>query len=211
MKSLIAILALFAAALTAQAQINTSNLVAEVTTNTIQVTALDNAINALGLNITNYAIEPYGTYAPSAPKGSSKFGGGILGLYDFNQNAGAGIGIDWLGQFSLVSGNLELKAPFHLSTVLPFLEDASNPDFIRTVGSAVITPFALGGVGTPYSGNGHFNGSAMVIADVGGAITFAHLWGGQFNAGLAWGQWAGSGPYGGVKRYHLFVGFQKGF
>lgn len=191
--------------LTAFGQINASNVVAQVTTNATQQTALDNAINALGLNITNYSIDPYATYAPSAPAGSSKFGGGILALYDFSQNASAGIGMDWLGQFSLVSGNLELKAPFHLATIFPSLTSASWYQ------SLTITPFVLGGVGTPYSGDGHFNGSAMVISDVGGAIEFGHLFGGRFDAGAAWGRWTGSGPYGGVTRYHAFFGFTKGF
>lgn len=188
-----------------RAQINPTNAVAQVTTNAVQQTALDNAINALGFGITNYSIDPYVTYAPSVPKGDSKFGGGILALYDFNQNASAGLGMDWLGQFSLVSGNFELKAPFHVASIFPSLTSSSWYQ------SLVITPFALGGVGTPYSGDGHFNGSAMVISDVGGALEFGHLWGGRFDAGIAWGKWIGSGPYGNVTRYHAFFGFTKGF
>jgi len=206
MKKLI-ISAIFAVliAVNLRAQINTSNVVAKVTTNAVQQTALDNAITALGIGITNFSIDPYFTYAPNVPDGNSKVGGGILALYNFNQNAGAGLGLDWLGQFSLVSGNLTLRAPFHLSTVF---SPAANISWLSDV---VINPFVLGGVGTPYSGNGQFNGSPMVITDVGGAVEFGHLWGGRFDTGAAWGRWTGSGPYGGVTRYHIFVGFTKGF
>ena len=169
---------------------NPSNTVAKITTNATQQTAVDKAIVALGIGVTNYAVELYATYAPNAPAGKAKVGGGGIAFYNFNENASAGIGIDWLGQFSLVSANLQLQAPFHLSTVLPVL--ASVP----LIGTVIIDPFAIGGVGTPYSGNGHFNGSPMVIADLGGAVQFGHLWGGQFNAGVCWGKWMGSGPYG---------------
>lgn len=203
--SLIAFLCILASLLftpSARAQINASNIVNQVTTNATQATALDNAITALGFGITNYTVDPYVTYAPNAP---TKIGGGILGIYNFNQNAGAGIGLDWLGQFSLVSGNLTLKAPFHVATVFPSLTSASWYQ------NLVVTPFVLGGVGTPYSGNGHFNGSPMVISDVGGAVQFGHFLGGRFDAGGAWGKWIGSGPYGNITRYHFFVGFTHGF
>lgn len=191
---------------TARCQVNASGIVNQVTTNVTQQTALDNAISALGFTITNFSINPYLTYAPQTPKGDAKVGGGLLTLYDFNQNAGAGLGLDWLGQLSLVSGDLQLKAPFHLSTVTGSLFNG-----VPFVQQAIITPFVLGGVGTAYTGNGHFNGNAMVITDVGGAVEFGHLWGGRFDTGVAWGKWVGKGPYGNVTRYHLFLGFTKGF
>jgi hypothetical protein len=195
--------------LTAQGQINTSNAVTQITTNITQQTALDRAIQALDIGITNYSVNLYATYAPQVPKGDSKLGGGILGLYDFNENAGLGIGVDWLGQVSLVSGDVQLRAPFHISTIFPSIN--SGPKFAQSIGSTLITPFVLGGVGTPYSGNGHFNGTPMVISDIGGAVEFGHLWGGRFDGGACWGKWIGQGPYGNISRYHLFVGFSKGF
>ncbi|MDE2098685.1 MAG: hypothetical protein KGL39_15635 [Patescibacteria group bacterium] len=202
------ILALSLATITARAQINTSNLVLSLTTNTVQQTAIDRGLAAIGAGISSYSIDPYFTYAPSAP---TKFGGGLLGLYNFNNYAAAGLGLDWLGQFSLVSGDLQLQAPFHLSSVATFLANTNNPSWVLAIGHTEIVPFALGGLGTPYSGNGHFNGSAMVIGDVGGAIKFGHLWGGEFDLGVCWGKWQGSGPYGGVTRYHLFAGYTYGF
>jgi hypothetical protein len=197
---------LLLAVVTSHAQINTSNAVSSLTTNQVQQTALDNALAAFGgLTFTNLSVDPYATYAPSAPKGSSKFGGGLFAAYNFNQFAGAGIGMDWLGEFSIVSGNIQLQAPFHLATVIPA---AGKLPFLQNV---TISPFAIVGLGTPYSGNGHFNGSPMAITDVGGYVGFGHLWNGQFNAGVAWGKWVGQGPYGGVTRYHLFAGYMRQF
>lgn len=158
-----------------------------------QQTSLDAAIAAVGGAPTNYAAELYGTYAPSAP---TKYGAGILGIYNVNQNVGLGLGLDWLGGFSMVSGNLQLSAPFHPAPV-------QFPNFLAT-------PFVLGGVGTPYSGGGKFNGTAAVISDIGFAVEIGHAFGGRFNAGIAWGTWSGIGAYD-VKRYHLILGWQHGF
>jgi hypothetical protein len=182
-----------------------SNAVSHVTTNAQQETAVDNALNALDLGITNISVDPYATYAPNAPAGSSKFGGGLFTSYNFNNYAGAGIGLDWLGQFSLVSGDLSLQAPFHLSTLLPAVSKISLLENVE------IVPFTIIGVATPYSGNGKFNGSPMAVSDFGAYLTFGHLWQGQFNAGAAWGKWVGQGPYGNVTRYHLFFGYMKQF
>lgn len=203
--AILLIVALCLCASGARAQsINPTNIVGKITTNAVQQTAVDKAINALDIGITNYSVDLYGTYAPSAPAGSSKWGGGIMGMYDFNQNAAAGIGLDWLGGFSLVSANLQLQAPFHLSTLVPSLAN------IPVIGTMIITPIGIAGVGTPYSGNGHFNGSPMAIVDAGGAVQFGHVLGGQLNAGIAWGKWMGQGPYGNIARYHAFFGYSHG-
>lgn len=161
-------------------------------TNSITPTTLDQIISLVG-SPTNYAVEPYGTWAPKAP---TKIGGGILAIVNMNQYVGLGIGLDWLGSFSLVSGNVQLSLPFHpLPSMFPTLE---------------MTPFVLGGVATAYSGAGNFTGSVATVADVGDAIKFGHWLGGQFNAGLSWGKWGGVGAYD-VTRYHLFAGWSKGF
>ena len=155
-------------------------------------TTLDQIINLIG-SPTNYAAEFYGTYAPSAP---TKVGGGALAILNVNQYVGLGLGLDYLGDFSLVSGNVQLSLPFHpLPSQFPTL---------------VVTPFVLGGVGTAYSGSGKFNGAVSSIADVGAAIKFGHLWGGQFNTGASYGTWSGVGAYD-VKRYHVFLGWSHGF
>lgn len=129
---------------------------------------------------------------PSAPV---KVGGGILAAYNFNNYVGAGIGLDWMGNFSLVSGNVELKLP-----LTPFLGWGLK--------DLIVTPFALGGIGSPLSGDNTANVSA--IYDIGGYIQYGHLLGGRFNTGVAWGKWTGAGAYGG-DRYHIFVGWNKGF
>jgi hypothetical protein len=192
----------FTGTLTVKGQINTSNLVNSVTTNATQQTAIDKAIAALGIGVTNFAVEPYATYAPKAPE---KFGGGLFVAYNFSQYAGAGIGLDWLGSFSLVSGDVTLKAPFHITSVFPELGT-----WIPYLENVEITPFVLAGVATPYSGDGKFNGSPVIVSDVGGYLEFGHFLGGRFDTGLAYGKWSGSGPYD-VERYHFFAGYSHGF
>ena len=174
-------------ALGAQAQTNT------VATNAPPAwTTLDQIIALVG-SPTNYAVAPYATYAPNAP---SKWGGGIMGVYDVNQNVGLGLGLDWLGSFSLVNANLTLQAPFHpLPSQLP---------------SFVVSPFVLAGAATPYSGDGKFNGTAVVTSDFGAYLEFGHLLGGEFGVGGAYGRWSGAGPYD-VPRYHGFLSWEHGF
>ena len=162
------------------------------TTNAVQQTTLDKIISLVG-SPTNYAIEPYFTYAPKAP---SKVGGGVLAVLDVNQYVGLALGVDYLGQLSLVSGNVTLSLPYH-----PFPKQFPN---------LLLTPFVLGGVGQAYSGAGNFNGAAATILDAGAAFKFGHLFGGQFNIGGSYGAWNGIGSYD-VKRYHVFAGWEYGF
>ena len=140
---------------------------------------------------TNYAIAPYATYAPKAP---TKIGGGILGIYNVNNYVGAGLGLDWLGGFSMVSGNIQLKLPINAG------------QFISGWTNLTVTPFVLGGIGAPFSGGS----GASLIEDAGAYAQFGHLWGGQFVIGASYGKWLGSGPYD-VTRYHGFLGWKKGF
>jgi hypothetical protein len=149
------------------------------------------------LKATNYSFEPYATYAPKLSGASAKAGGGLLAIYNLNNYAGLGLGVDYLGQFSLVSANATLQYPTHPLTFTGW-SWATN---------LAVTPFALAGVGTPLSGA---NGSAASIEDAGGYIQFGHLWGGEFNTGVAYGQWNNAGDYSG-KRYHIFLGWSKGF
>ena len=156
-------------------------------------TTLDQIIKLVG-SPTNYAIEPYLTYAPSA---KTKVGGGALMAYNFNPYGGLGLGVEWLGKFSLVSGNVTLSLPFHpLPSLFPTVQ---------------MTPFVLGGVATAYSGAGKFNGQASSVSDVGDYINFGRLWGGQFDVGVCYGQWSNVGPDYGGNRYHFFLGWHKGF
>ena len=142
---------------------------------------------------TNFAIAPYATYAPKAP---TKIGGGALFVYNANNYVGAGIGVDWLGGFSMVSGNIELKLPLHPLASFGFT-------------NLLVTPFVLGGIGTPIQSGGGGSGLST-IEDVGADVKFGHLWGGEFIVGASYGKWLGNSPYD-VTRYHFFLGWQKGF
>lgn len=147
------------------------------------------------MHATNYSIEPYVTYAPNAPQ-HQQIGGGALAVYNVNNYVGVGFGLDYLGQFSLVSADVTLKVPTH---PLTFLGGGWT--------NVAVVPFALAGVGTPLSGS---PASAAVITDVGGYVGFGHLWGGQFNTGVAYGRWDNAGAFTGP-RYHIFAGWSKGF
>jgi hypothetical protein len=148
------------------------------------------------LSATNYSFDPYGTYSPKSPQ---KWGGGFLITYDVNNYVGLAIGGDYLGQFSLISGNATLKLPINVGAYLP-----SSWTVFQNV---YVTPFALVGIGTAEGGS---SGSGVTtIDDVGVYLKFGHLWGGQFNAGGAYGSWQGAGAYSGV-RYHIFAGWSHG-
>ena len=145
---------------------------------------------------TNYAVEPYITYAPQAPS-KSKVGGGVFIVYNINEYVGTGLGLDYLGQFSLVSANIQLKVDTHPFKGLTWFGGALT--------NVAVTPFAIGGLGKATGGT---SAGAIAVTDVGGCIKFGHLWGGQFNTGVAWGRWDNAGVYSGP-RYHAFVGWSK--
>lgn len=155
------------------------------------------------LNSTNYAIEPYLTYAPKLAVSTAKVGGGVLAIYNLNSYVGAGLGVDYLGQFSLVSGNATLKLPVNVGKYI----NKYTPITSAWASNLTVTPFALGGIGTPLSGSPN---SISTIEDVGAYLEVGHLWGGKFNVGACYGQWNNAGDYSG-KRYHLFAGWSKGF
>jgi hypothetical protein len=169
-------------------------LLAGITQAQTNVTALDPILQQMmGGAITNVTVDPYATYAPSAP---TKWGGGILIVYNINPNGlvqvGPALGADWLGDLSLVSGNMTLSAPFH-----PF--PSKLPSF-------VIIPIGLVGIHTAYSGNGKFNGDAGTVVDAGAMFHFGHFLGAPMNAGACYGKWSGVGPYD-KPRFHIFTGF----
>tara|TARA_R110000868_G_scaffold195048_6_gene440755 strand:+ start:1193 stop:1798 length:606 start_codon:yes stop_codon:yes gene_type:complete len=175
-----------------------------VDTNSWYKQALTTAKDTGLLTATNYAIEPYLTYAPKLANGKSYTGGGVLAMYNLNNYVGAGLGIDYLGQFSLVSGNVSLKyaisAGDYLKEYVPLLPSA--------VTNITLVPFALGGLGIPCSGG---TGSGVsTIEDAGAYIQYGNFLGGKFNTGACYGQWNNAGDYSG-KRYHIFAGWSHGF
>jgi len=146
-------------------------------------------------NITNYAFAPYLTYAPKAP---TKYGGGILALYNVNNYVGAGVGVDWLGHFNLASGNVTLKVPTH---PIAFLHWGWNPSF---------TPNVLAGVGVPFGGAKQSNGGVSGIAGVGGNLDLFDWKGFNLGAGAELINWSSADAYSG-KHYEVFLDIHKGF
>lgn len=171
-------------------------------TNTAPIGTSQSVFDALGASpiaqATNYCVDVYGTYMPKAP--TTKYGGGAILFYNLSEFVAAGIGGDYLGKFSLVSANLALRLPIH-----PFKNNTSMPAFLREL---TLTPFTLTGTGKPTGGTSGQN--TAVIQDNGVYVGFGHLWGGQFNTGVAYGQWINAGDYSG-HRYHVFLGWSKGF
>lgn len=198
-KSLLALAAVSAACIfSVQAQTNT-NAPAPPTTPTISagLSEIYDALSTSGLTTaTNYAVEPYLTYAADAPSGN-RIGGGVLAVYNVSKFVGTGLGVDYLGQFSLVSANVQIKVPTH-----PFTFTG-----VSWATNISVVPFALAGVGTSLSGS---QSGAIAITDAGAYVGFGHLWGGEFNTGVAYGRWDNAGAYSGP-RYHFFVGWSKGF
>jgi hypothetical protein len=147
-------------------------------------------------NATNYAVAPYVTYGLD----NHKVGGGVLALYNFNSFIGAGIGADYLGQFSAISGNLQLKLPL-------------RPLAFTGWGWAtnlVTTPFAWTGIGTPMSGAGGNNGGISTHIGGGLNVDVAKLGGGEISVGGAIIDRTGAGSYSG-KYVNGFLAWRKGF
>jgi hypothetical protein len=157
------------------------------------------------LQATNWAVAPYATYAPSAV---DKIGGGVLAIYNVPQlsgnlgSVGAALGADWLGSWSLVSGNITIQTDTRPLAHITWLSGA--PAWVTNI---VVTPFALVGVGTPMSGGTQ---GAATIWDTGAQIKFGHWLGGNFGTGITWGEWMNAGKESG-HRYHFFLSYQKGF
>ena len=176
--------------------------------------ALGQAIQTSGLlNATNYAVAPYLTYAPSA---KDHFGAGLLVPFDFpalsgtNGAIGMALGADWLGSWSLVSGNVTLKAETHPLNigVLSFL-----PASVRSIGAE---PIAIAGIGAAMSGNS----GAATIWDLGYNVKLGpwldsmaggnHAWLDGLGCGFTWGEWMNAGAESG-HRYHFFLSWRHNF
>lgn len=170
--------------------------------------ALGNLWNAVDnseiLQATNWALAPYATYAPSA---ADKVGAGVLAVYNVPQltgslgAVGAALGADWLGSWSIISGNVTIQAPMHPLAHISWL--SGLPAGITNL---TFTPFAVGGIGAPMSGTS----GAATLWDVGGQVKFGHWLGGNFGVGASYGEWMNAGKESG-HRYHFFLSYQKGF
>lgn len=150
------------------------------------------------MSATNYAVAVYGTYAPKLASGD-KYGAGALFFYNLNNYLAPGIGVDYLGHFSLLSANLTLKLP-----VQPFRTKTGLPTWLQKL---TVTPLGIVGTGKAFSGGGS---GVSTLWDTGGLIQFGHLWGGKFGVGATWGAWDNADAYSG-HRYHAFLDWSKGF
>ena len=147
---------------------------------------------------TNFLVAPYATYAPNAP---SKFGGGVMAVMNVNNYVGVGVGADYLGGFSMVNASVKLQIPIKPLTFL------GNSSFLTNF---TVTPFALAGAATPFSGAGHANYSLASIAGGGGNIDIVLVCGGELSAGVAVINWQGAGAYSGM-HYSPFIAWRHGF
>ena len=146
--------------------------------------------------VTNMAVEPFGIYALQHPAGESQVGGGLSVFYNLNNYVAPGAGIVYLGQLSVFSGSVTLRAPFQ---PLP----ASVPDLW-------ITPNILAGIETAVGGAGTDNGTVGTLAGGGVSVSFGHLWGGQFNTGIEAVNRTAAGGYSGWAA-QPFLGWSKSF
>jgi len=144
---------------------------------------------------TNWTVAPYLTYAPDAPR---KYGGGLLAVYDVTENIGVGSGIDWLGSFNLISGNVTLKVPLH-----PLEKLGGNWT------NVVMTPIGIAGLGTPVGGADADNGNLSTIAGAGMGVKLKRWKGWDIGGGYAWTHWSGAGDFSG-KHHQIFVQLSKG-
>ena len=204
MKNKIAIIisALFVAALTsATAQVTVTNIV--VITNTTTAITPSNpwysGLEAVGkdvLNASNVCVAPYATLMTSgASKG--KVGGGIIAFYDLNNFVAAGAGVDYMGQFEMVSGNLQLKLPIHPLSSLGWT-------------NFVVVPNVIAGLGTPLGGAGTANSSLTSITLAGASFNFATWDNWNIGVGGDYGTRSGAGKYSGNEG-NVALTFSKGF
>lgn len=153
---------------------------------------LDN--HEAALTASNYVIAPYATISVSGDS-PEKFGGGIFVGYRVTDFAYAGVGLDWLGQLTMPSGNIQLKAD-----VKPFAWLGFATNF-------VVRPFVIGGLATPIGGAADNNWSLATIAGGGASIPVAKL-SSRVTASLggAFVNWSNCGVYSG-NRAEIFASF----
>ena len=199
-----------AAGLTARAQNNQpdSVVVGGVTyyaqppvANTIPTTnGLLLTVQALGKDVasaSNYSVNVYGTYKPSVPNGGSKVGAGGLLIYNVSGHVGVAAGLDYLGSWTLVSGNVTFKLPFQPLAAYGFT-------------NLWVVPNAIAGLGTSFGGSGSSTATVETIAGTGASVTFGHWLGGSFDTGFEAVNLSNAGAYSGWD-YRLFIGWGKGF
>jgi hypothetical protein len=115
---------------------------------------------------TNLGFATFGIYMPSTSSHKAAAGFGVLGMFNFNNYIGAGIGLDMLdNQVTMPNCQVQLQAPL----------------VIGGVGGVTVTPLVFTGAATPVGGMGQQNGSAVGL--FGGGLD-VKVWGG-FGAFIA--------------------------
>jgi hypothetical protein len=137
---------------------------------------------------TKLAGVVYGTYV----KDVKRWGGGVLGAYNFNNNAGLVVGLDYIDEFLAVSGGVQLQLPTRP------LESIGYTNFYAT-------PFVLTAVGTSMSGAGTDNNNAQVIYAAGMKTDIYKANKYRVFGGFAIGTRTGAGAYSG-QYLNLFAG-----
>lgn len=146
MKRLLAIIGVAALLATANAQTNTNS------TPILSGPALD--LWRAATTGTNWLVAPY-----VIKSSKSGFGGGIAGIYNFNDFVATSIRLDWLDhQFWMPSGSLQLQA------------------LVKVFGRFTAIPFAFSGIAIPIGGAEKDNGTVAGIVGIGMAARLPESW-----------------------------------
>jgi hypothetical protein len=140
---------------------------------------------------TQLVYAPFGTVLTSGEKKGTA-GGGIVAAYNWTQYFGTGVGIYYLGGWSMFNGQAQLMLPIPITA------------------NFKIQPFTVGGLGTSLSGAGSANGDLTVITQLGMAASVVHLGSWSLDAGGFWGTITGAGPYSG-RNVGGTLAFSRGF
>ena len=145
---------------------------------------------------SNYVVTAYGEYAKDAP---TKYGGGVLAFWNVTQNVGVGGGVDWLGQWSQLSANLQLQAPVK---PLAFMGGSLT--------NWTVTPFAIGGVVTPIGSATSGANSVGAMVGGGAACDIGKIFGGTLGVEVGYVNVTGMGLYSG-NRIEAGLAWRRGF
>ena len=145
--------------------------------------------------MTNVGVFPYASYSPKSGTTKAQIGGGIMAFYDVTKYVGTGVGVDYWGDWQMVSANIKLQLPTHPLASYGFT-------------NITLTPLVIAGVGTPVSASSW--GTAVSREGAGANIGLFRLWGGEFSVGGMYENYQGTTAIG-RDIYHAWIGWSKGF
>lgn len=182
MKKLVLVIGFMAAAFTLNAQVSNVDIlfVTGTSTNSSPIkSAIEQDIQSIA-NATNWVVAPYATYGISG-EAKGKIGGGVLVGYDFTDNVGFFFAGDYLGKWSLFSGQLQLKLPIHP---------------IASLTNFVVAPDVFTGIGI----------DGEIVAGGGANFEFGHIKSVVIGAGLAAENVSNAGGRNGLSGNFFFTG-----